>query len=205
MKLLTKIKNLKNSKVKKLVDRRIKEFETLEKKSSKEIFKELCFCILTANCAAETCINIHNKIDNKFLTLNKSKLKKKLKKLGYRFHNRAPWIIEARKYKDSLKKILKSMNESKARDWLVKNIKGIGYKEASHFLRNIGYKNLAIIDFHVIDLLVNNKIIKNPKTMTKRIYLEIENKLKNISKKLNLNLAELDLYLWYLETGKVLK
>jgi N-glycosylase/DNA lyase len=36
-------------------------------------------------------------------------------------------------------------------------------------------------------------------------YLEIENFLMKIAKKLNLSLAELDLYLWYIETGKILK
>ncbi|MHA2326793.1 MAG: 8-oxoguanine DNA glycosylase, partial [Promethearchaeota archaeon] len=91
------------------------------------------------------------------------------------------------------------------RDWIVKNIKGIGYKEGSHFLRNIGYNNLAIIDFHIIDLLVKSHLIEKPKTLTKKKYLEIEELLKLIGKKLKLNLAELDLYLWYTETGKVLK
>ncbi|MFX1600424.1 MAG: N-glycosylase, partial [Promethearchaeota archaeon] len=81
----------------------------------------------------------------------------------------------------------------------------IGYKEASHFLRNIGYSNYAIIDFHIIDLLVQYNLIEKPKTLTKTKYLKIEQVLKGIANKLNLNLAELDLYLWYLETGKILK
>ena len=98
-----------------------------------------------------------------------------------------------------------SKDEFEIREWIVKNVKGLGYKEASHFLRNIGYKNLAIIDFHIIDVLVKNKIIKRPKTLTKKKYLEIENKLRTIAKKAKMTLAELDLYLWYMETRKVLK
>ena len=78
-------------------------------------------------------------------------------------------------------------------------------KEASHFLRNIGYLNYAIIDFHIIDLLVNQNIIERPKTLTNNRYIEIEKTLKEISKKLDLTLGELDLYLWYLETGTILK
>lgn len=81
-------------------------------------------------------------------------------------------------------------------------------KEASHFLRNIGYKNLAIIDFHIIDLLVKENLIKfdrKKKSLTKNKYLEFEKILKNLAEKCQVNLAELDLYLWYLETGKVLK
>jgi len=88
----------------------------------------------------------------------------------------------------------------------VKNIKGLGFKEASHFLRNIGFKNLAIIDFHIVDLLIKHKLIdKKPKSLSKSKYLEIEEKLKKIANELNLSLGELDLYLWYMETGKILK
>ena len=43
------------------------------------------------------------------------------------------------------------------------------------------------------------KILKNKK------YLEIENLLRRIARKLNLNLAELDLYMWSVKTGIVLK
>ena len=90
------------------------------------------------------------------------------------------------------------------REWLVKNVKGLGMKEASHFLRNIGFKDLAIIDFHIVDILVENKIINKPKNLNKE-YIKIEEKLRGIAKKVKLSLAELDLYLWYMETGKVLK
>ena len=78
-------------------------------------------------------------------------------------------------------------------------------KEASHFLRNIGFSNYAIIDFHIIDLLVKEKLITRPKTLTPKRYLEIESILETLAKKTKLSLGELDLYLWYMETGKILK
>jgi len=81
----------------------------------------------------------------------------------------------------------------------------LGLKEASHFLRNIGFDDYAIIDFHIVDLLVKENLIKRPKTITPKIYLEIETVLKKLAIQVNLTLAELDLYLWYLETGKILK
>ena len=189
--LVSSINALKKSKVKKLVDAKIKEF-----KQNKNYFSELCFCLLTANFQAERSIQIQNKLCNKFSTLSQKQLAAQLKKLGHRFPNkRAEFIYEARKHK----KIIQD------RDWLVKNIKGLGYKEASHFLRNIGHTNYALVDFHIIDLLVRNKIIKRPKTITPKIYLQIENKLQEIADKTNLNQAQLDLYLWYMETSKVLK
>jgi len=91
------------------------------------------------------------------------------------------------------------------REWLVESVKGLGYKEASHFLRNIGYDDYAIVDFHIVDLLVRHNLIKKPKTLSRVKYLEIEEILRKIAKKSGLTLAELDLYLWFLETNKVLK
>ena len=205
--LVESIEKLKKTDIGKEVNSKIKEFKQMGKKSSTEIFKELCFCLLTANFHAERAIKIQNKIKDGFFTLSRSNLKKELRTLGHRFPNaRANYIFEARKYKDSLKNTIKSFDtEKEIREWIVSNIKGLGYKESSHFLRNIGYHNLAIIDFHIIDILVDYNMIQQPKTLTKRKYLEIEELLQKTANKLDLNLAELDLYLWYMETGKILK
>jgi len=205
-KLLQIVDTLKKSGLRKLVDSRIKEFKEIEKESHDEIFQEMCFCILTANFNAEKCIKIQKEIGNGFLTLSENELAKKLRKLGHRFPNaRAGYISNSLKYKRSVVEMIHSLNNSELRVWLVNNIKGFGYKEASHFLRNIGFDDYAIIDFHIIDVLVNNNLIERPKTLTKRKYLEIENILRDIAREINLTLAELDLYLWFIETGKILK
>jgi N-glycosylase/DNA lyase len=205
--LLNSINNLKNSKVYHIVKTRINEFNEVGKESLNIIFRELCFCIMTANCSAEKCIEVQSKIGEGFQKLNYKDLSKRLKMFGYRFPNiRAEYIVNARKYLEELQQNLdSSTNLNELRDWIVKNIKGIGYKEASHFLRNIGYTGFAIVDFHIIDLLTKFNIIEKPKTLTKKKYLEIEKILSKIAEELNLNLGELDLFMWYLETGKVLK
>jgi len=205
--LVKELNSLKNNKeFTKTVNTRLKEFKQVNKNSNKELFKELCFCILTANFNAKRGIEIQKKINNGFLTLTEKQLAKKLKSLGYRFPNtRANYITTSRKHHKDLKTKISSLEEKELRAWLVKNIKGLGYKESSHFLRNIGFKNLAILDFHIIAVLENHKIIKKPKTITKTKYLEIENILEKISNKLNFSQAELDLYLWYLETNTILK
>ncbi len=207
--LIKKIEQLKKSPIKNLIENKMKEFESFKNKSSNEIFKELCFCFMTANFSAQGGIKIQSEINNDFLTISEEDLAKRLAKLGHRFPNaRAKYIFQARIYKDNLKEIISQFSdENLAREWIVQNIKGIGMKEASHFLRNIGYKSLAIIDFHIIDLLVKHKLIEKPKnkSLTPKKYIEIENVLKQIAEKTNLNLGELDLYLWYEETGKVLK
>lgn len=201
------IDNLKSSEIRDIVDSRIKEFENLGEKESNELFKELCFCFMTANFSAHRGIEIQNAIQDGFLTFSEKKLAKRLAELGHRFPNaRASYVFGARSHKDNIKETLDKLeNDIETREWIVKNIKGIGMKEASHFLRNIGYKNLAIIDFHIVDLLVKNDLIEKPKTLTPKKYIEIENVLNEIAQKTNLSLGELDLYLWYEETGKILK
>jgi len=207
--LVNEILQLKKSNLKEIIDNRTKEFEELGRKDNMEVFKELCFCLLTANFSAQGGIKIQNEIGNGFYSFSQEELAKRLSELGHRFPNaRAKYIFEARKHKDNLKKILSELNdELLMREWLADNIKGLGFKEASHFLRNIGYKNLAIIDFHILDLLSDNNLIDKPKSksLTRKRYIEIENILKQISDKTNLSLGELDLYLWYKETGKILK
>ncbi len=206
-KLLREIDELKNSSVKERVDKRIDEFKTLGKKENEELFSELSFCIMTANFNAERSIKIQDSLQDGFCSMPLSELADRLKELGHRFPEaRAKYIVEARKHKDSLKKILaKFRTEADMRDWLADNVKGLGMKESSHFLRNIGFTDVAIIDFHIIDLLVKHGLVERPKTLTPKRYLEIEKLLKEIAGKAGLNLAELDLYLWYMETGKILK
>ncbi len=207
MKLIEKIKELRKDKsLRKRIEERLEEFRELGRKESKEIFKELCFCILTANFNAQRSIKIQKLIGDGFLSLPERELSMRLKKLGHRYPEaRASYIVNARRYKDSIKEILLSKGRDGKREWLVENIKGIGYKEASHFLRNIGMLDYAIIDFHIIDLLEKEGLIQKPKSLTKKRYLLIESLLREMAGQLGLSLGELDLYLWYIETGKVLK
>ncbi len=207
--LIKLVLNLKNSPIKKQVDVRMSEFSELGLKNKDEIFKELCFCLMTANFSAQGGIKIQNAVGDGFLNLKMEDLASELSKLGHRFPNaRAKFIFQARDFKDGMMEMLSNNNsEDEMREWLVKNIKGLGMKEASHFLRNIGFKNIAIIDFHIIDFLAKHGLIEKPKnkSLTAKKYLEIENVLKQLALKTNTNLGELDLYLWYAETGKILK
>lgn len=206
IKLIEKIIDLKKSEIREIVDKRIKEFKELRKGTNEQLFKELCFCLLTANFNAERSILIQNKIGNGVINLPQEELAKELADLGHRFPNaRAKYIVEARKHIICLKKLITDCNEIEIREWLVNNVKGLGYKEGSHFLRNIGFDNVAIIDFHIVDLLNSSGALQCKKPSCKAKYIEIEDVLRKIAKESNLTLSELDLYLWYIETGKVLK
>ncbi|MBS7614352.1 N-glycosylase/DNA lyase [Candidatus Bathyarchaeota archaeon] len=206
-KLLEKIEILKNSGIKKVIETRIKQFEEMRNKPSSELFKELAYCILCANFNAERSMSIQKAIGNGFICWSEKRLAQELKALGHRFPNtRAKYIVEARKHVDSLESKISSFNnKQELRDWLIGAIKGLGMKESSHFLRNIGFSDFAILDFHIINVLVKYGLIDKPSTLTKKKYLEIETFLRYIADKANLNLAELDLYLWFMETGKILK
>ena len=207
--LISLVEKLKNSPIKSIVDSRMNEFSEMGKKSNDELFKELCFCLMTANFSAVGGIKIQNAIGDKFVSMPEKELAKHLMVLGHRFPNmRAKFIVEARKHRNNIRKILAPFDtDSERRKWFAENVKGLGMKESSHFLRNIGFKNVAIIDFHIMDLLARNGLIEKPKnkSLTPKKYLEIENVLKKIAKETGLNLGELDLYLWYEETGKILK
>ena len=89
----------------------------------------------------------------------------------------------------------------------IKNIKGIGFKEASHFLRNVGfYKDISILDRHILRNLVYLGVIDEiPKSLTGKKYLEIEEKMKKESDKLGIDMEYLDLVLWYKEAGEIFK
>jgi N-glycosylase/DNA lyase len=206
-KLAKKVLELKNSPVAVQVNSRIAEFEQVHAKGNEEWFSELCFCLLTANTSAAMGLKMQAALSyNDLAFLPESALKKKMNSLRCRFFNRrAEFIVQARKNLAVRDKVKSFENESDARLWLAQNTKGLGMKEASHFLRNVGYKNSAILDKHVLNLLTEHKVIERPKTLSPKKYLEIEKTLEPLCQKTSCFQGELDLYLWYLKTGKVLK
>lgn len=191
-------------KIKEKVDARIEEFNAIKRQDSKIWFKELCFCLMTANYSAEGGLRIQKEVNDGFFTLSEQELSTKLAELGHRYPNmRAKFVIEARKYAYNLKEEL--MATPNKRDWLVKNIKGLGMKEASHFLRNIGFLDNAIVDRHIMRMLENRDGYVMPNTLTPKKYLEIESYLERIARQLNISQGELDFYIWHMATNKILK
>lgn len=196
------------------IRKRIDEFRGVMLQDNKRIFAELCFCILTPQSRAEICYNAINELEKSNLLFNgdAEQITSLLK--GVRFpRNKARYIVEARKFFTEnnelrIKEKIKEFNDVFAlREWLSKNVKGIGMKEASHFIRNIGLStDLAILDRHILKNLKELKVIDEiPKTITKKKYIEIEEKMRNLAKSLDITLAELDLIFWSKETGKILK
>lgn len=195
------------------IKKKLKEFGDLYKSNDECIFKELCFCILTPQSKAIYCDEAVKELVRSGLLLKgeKSDIKANLRRV--RFPNsKASYLIAARKaFKNSGRFDIKSKidegNIFKTREWFVKNIKGLGYKEASHFLRNIGFGNdIAILDIHILRSLKRYGIIKKiPSLINRKIYLNIENKMRGFSLKIGIPLQELDLLFWSEQTGFIFK
>lgn len=188
------------------IEKRLKEFKTI--RSDEEIFPELIFCILTPQSRAKLGDAAVKSLFNSKAIFGKQRdIKKHLK--GVRFPNqKTRHIIEARKLflNGGIKNKL-SGDIFEIREWLVENIYGLGYKEASHFLRNIGLgEELAILDRHVLKNLVKYGIVKEiPKSLTRKRYLEIEEKMKEFAQDIGIPHAHLDLLFWSQETGEIFK
>ena len=101
---------------------------------------------------------------------------------------------------------IQSLEKETLRRYLFDEVKGLGFKEASHFMRNIGYRDLAILDRHILRMLVQCKVIeKLPEHLDKKTYFAIEEKFKVYSQQIKIPMDVLDLYFWSLATGKVFK
>jgi N-glycosylase/DNA lyase len=180
-----------------------------------DVFTELVFCLLTLQSKARSCDTAVGCLLRKDLLIRESssKIARELKGRT-RFHNnKASYIVHARKKFTrngtiSIKSCIASLGDPKeVREWLVSNVKGLGYKEASHFLRNIGFgEDLAILDRHILKNLLLLGIIQDmPDSISKIKYHEIEEQMREFSNSINIPLAHLDLLLWYKETGEIFK
>src|SRR5207245_1248729 len=77
------------------------------------------------------------------------------------------------------------------RAWLVREVHGLGLKEASHFLRNTGRgEDLAILDRHILRNLIHHGVLRRlPRTLTAKRYLEIEARMEQFSREVGIPMA----------------
>ena len=180
------------------------------------LFEELCFCILAANTSAQMGMKTVDSIRSLLHTAEPKEMTAHLKGI-YRFINLRPqYITHCREYlgiiegdSGNLHEILQSIDDPHhLREFLANNtgIKGIGYKEASHFLRNMGFFGYAILDKHIINTMHECGVLENNKTPSSgKAYLEMEKKYLQFAHDLKIDSDELDLLLWSEKTGKILK
>lgn len=214
-----RIKELKaiHSHKREAIRTRLDEFKKIWRKGTKEeIFAELVFCLLTPMSRARSCWAAVENLMRKgvLFTGDTNQIVRELN--GVRFiYKKSEYIVEARKrfltdskVRVSMRSILSQINcGHEAREWLVQDVKGIGYKEASHFLRNIGFdQNLAILDRHILKNLEFFGVIEEiPGSLSRRKYLEVEKRMMEFSKAIQIPMSHLDLVMWYRETGEIFK
>ncbi len=196
-----------------LIKNRLKEFKAVWDGSDKEIFAELCFCICTPQSKAVYCDKAISVLVKKGILYSGTIEQVRKELVAVRFpNNKAKYIVEARevfegKGKIRIKDRIDAGDIRKTREWIVKNVKGIGFKEASHFLRNIGFgQDLAILDVHILKNMVKYGFVREmPKTISKTVYLALEEKFSSFAETVNIPMTELDLLLWSAETGLIFK
>lgn len=207
MPILEDVTRLMNSDISRIIDSKANEFQEMGKRGKEEIFGELCFCLLTANTSAEMGIRTQNLIGLEgFITYDQNFLSEELKRIKYRFYNvRSNFIVQARWIIDELPGLLRSNKRDEVREYLVENVKGIGYKEASHFLRNVGIFNFAILDKHIMRMLSEEYKFQVPKAVLRKDYYKNEKIVAALSEKVSLEPGIFDLYMWKIATGKIIK
>ena len=195
--------------------KRLAEFKAVYKKGDRAIFEELCYCILTAGSSAKMGLRTVEALKDILRTGTEEELIARAEKSRVRFWRIRPsYIFHTREYlKDAcglrLRELLDSFDcPDERRDFFAKNkaIKGLGYKEASHFLRNIGFPGYAILDKHIVNSLREMGLItRRMKPTTQAGYLAIEKRLAKFADELGIDMDHLDLLLWSRKTGEILK
>jgi N-glycosylase/DNA lyase len=208
---------------------RLAEFTEIGRAASDErLFEELTFCIFTAASSARMGLKSVESLRPVLMTGSKRQIQRALTSVHRWPRSRGAYVYETREYLrkhhglglkrgsgrqsgegPGLRGLFSRLADSDLRrDFFAANpgVRGLGYKEASHYLRNVGFTGYAILDKHVLSRLAEFGVIDNPKpASTKAKYLGMEEKMKKFAEQIGINFDELDLLLWYTKTGEILK
>ncbi len=197
------------------IKNKLAEFESIWKtETDGRLWEEMVFCFFTGGCSARMGLRSIEAVRPLLQTGTHDELMNALVGRHRYPRARSGYIVASRDFLQAhcnlelRKKLSGFENDLARRDWLVKEkgIKGLGYKEASHFLRNIGLKGYAILDKHILRSLAELGIIDDPKPPNTRTkYLTVEEKLKKLAELTRIDFDELDLVLWSMKTGEILK
>lgn len=189
------------------IKQRLNEFTLIP---SEQYFYELAFCLMTPQSKAKSAFEVQKQLqaqnfyENPF---NPTDLLNSPKNY-IRFHNqKSKYILEMHNNYQMIFDIIN--DESTAidkRNTLAKLVKGMGMKESSHFLRNIGFRNLAILDRHILrKLLEYGGYTQIPAINTPKKYIETEQLFLQFSDIIEIPIDELDLLFWSEVTGEIIK
>jgi N-glycosylase/DNA lyase len=194
---------------------RLSEFRKIRETASDErLFEELAFCIFTAAASARMGLRAVERVRPVLMTGSMRQIQMTLLRTHRWPRARGAFVYQTREYLREhchlrIRELLAGLNDpQERRDFFATNrgIRGLAYKESSHFLRNIGYTGYAILDKHVIGRLFEFGVTdtdRPPSTRTK--YLDTERRMRDFARKTRIDFDELDLLLWCTKTGEILK
>lgn len=188
---------------KQAIEERLTSFSRL---SSEDIFYEFCFCLLTPQSKGKFCWEKVQKLKHLNFRERSFNPHPHIKDMRFHHHKNKYLLAGKQVYPEVLQQLATTQDPYTLRAWLAQNVDGYGYKEASHFLRNIGYRNLAILDRHILKNLVHHSVLPElPKTLTPKKYLDIEQCFQQFAKNIQIPMDALDLLFWSNETGEIFK
>ncbi|MEI8134389.1 MAG: DNA lyase [bacterium] len=190
------------------IQARLSDFASVQ---PSDYFYELLYCILTPQSHAKNADQVIAKLRaDKFLELGFDPVAYLRDSRHYiRFHNvKSKRLLRIREIYPQLHALLgaKDHNIFGLREKVMSIVPGLGLKESSHFLRNIGIRGLTILDRHILRHLHDIGIIgRIPKSLTPKRYFTIEKKWLRYSERVEVSMDELDLLFWSMATGEIRK
>jgi len=189
------------------IRQRLEDFAAVREE---EYFFELLYCLLTPQSSARNAARAVETLRAADCWEDPEYLSGVLgdRSAYIRFHHtKARRIVEARRLFPAIRQCVTATPDAEdQRRWLVSTVPGLGWKEASHFLRNIGRRNLAILDRHILTNLLRHRVLVGPLgTLTAHRYAAVEQEFRRFGAALGISIDELDLLFWSRETGEILK
>ncbi|MDT7689297.1 MAG: N-glycosylase/DNA lyase [Acidobacteriota bacterium] len=194
---------------------RLDEFDAVWRTATDaRLWEEMVFCIFTAGASARMGLGSIEAVRHLLAGGTYEELSNALQRKHRYPNSRSGYIVVTREFLTDdcgmrLRERLESFADPLARrDWLARErgVKGLGYKESSHFLRNVGLRGYAILDKHILRCLAEVGVIDSPQPpSTRSRYLATEERLRRFAHDLGVDFDELDLVLWSMKTGEILK
>jgi N-glycosylase/DNA lyase len=206
-KLISDLRSLHASQAK-AIRRRLEDFRQVD---TSEYFYELVYCLMTPQTSAESAGKVVDELRKTSFHSQPVDPEPLLRNRGtyIRFHKTKSKHLM--KLKDEFPVVFdfitRNLPPEELREWLVRNVRGLGYKEATHFLRNVGRNGgLAILDRHILRNLKRYGAIRSlPSSLSRKRYLSIERAFVRFADRVGIPVDELDLLFWSMETGVIRK
>ena len=169
-------------------------------KSDEDIFYDVCFAICAPQTTYEAnkpCIDKLRKEDFYMKGIPGWILHEILTPVRF-FAVKTDRVLIAKHIFPDILRVLRSDRSNHHKRMNLKTmVKGFGMKTTSHFLRNQGATDLAIIDTHILKFLNEDP----NKSVSEKRYLILEAAFAEIADGMGVSTAMLDAYLWKVASG----